>query len=85
MQQPYIVLWYDCLLVLQNLEPSLKSSRRGTARMGGSANYQPINPLGLYVVVASIPDLPATFPYYCPMTVLEWNTGHVFGMTSFSE
>jgi hypothetical protein len=53
--------------------------------MGGSANYQPINPLGFQVVVAPIPDLPATYPDYRPMTVFEWNTWYVFVMPSFSE
>ena len=42
-----------------------------------SVNHNLINPLGLYVVYASIWDLPATFLYCCPVTVLEWNSGHV--------
>lgn len=40
------------------------------------ANHDLINPLGLYVVYAPIWNLPATFPYCCPTTVLEWKAGH---------
>ena len=41
-----------------------------------SANLDLINPLGLYIVYAPFWNLPATFPYCCPTTVLEWETGH---------
>jgi hypothetical protein len=39
-----------------------------------SANY--INHCGLYAVYAPIREFPATFIYCCPVTVLEWNSGH---------
>jgi hypothetical protein len=41
-----------------------------------SANHGLINPFGLYIVYAPIRDSPATFPYCCPTTVLEWEAGH---------
>ena len=41
-----------------------------------SANHNLINPLGLYVVYSPIWNLPATFFYCGPVTVLEWNTRH---------
>ena len=41
-----------------------------------SANHGLINPLGLYIVYTPIWDLPATCPYCCPATVLEWKAGH---------
>jgi len=43
-----------------------------------SANNALVNPLDLYVAYAPIRDLPATFLYCCPVTVLEWNSGHVY-------
>ena len=43
-----------------------------------SANYTLINPLNLYVAYAPIRDLPATFLYCFPVTILEWNSGHAF-------
>jgi hypothetical protein len=36
------------------------------------ANYNLLDPLGFYVVYAPIRDLPATFLYYRPVTVLGW-------------
>ena len=41
-----------------------------------SVNHGLINPLGLYIVYAPFWNLPATFPYCCPTTVLEWEAGH---------
>ena len=35
-----------------------------------------MNPLNLYVGYTPIRDLPTTFLYCCPVTVLEWNIGH---------
>ena len=40
------------------------------------ANHDVINPLGLYVVYTPLRDSPATFPYCCTTTVLEWESGH---------
>ena len=41
--------------------------------------------LGFYVAYTPIWDLPATFPYCHPVTVLEWNSGLVFVLTSVTE
>jgi hypothetical protein len=43
-----------------------------------SINRHPefINPLALYLDHAPTRDLPATFPYCCPVTVLEWKIGY---------
>ena len=41
------------------------------------ANLGHTDSFALYVAYAPIRDLPATPPYYCPVTVLEWNTGHI--------
>jgi hypothetical protein len=43
-----------------------------------SANHNLINPLSVYVVYALIWNFPAAFRNCCPVTVLEWNFGHVF-------
>jgi hypothetical protein len=43
----------------------------------GSVNHDLANPLAVNVVYAPIRDLSATFRYCCPVTVLEWNAGHV--------
>ena len=44
-----------------------------------------IKPLGLYVAYAPIRNLPSTFLYCRPMTVLEWNSGHVFILPPFTK
>jgi hypothetical protein len=36
------------------------------------ANHNLLDPLGFYVVYAPIRDLPATFLYYHPVTLLGW-------------
>jgi hypothetical protein len=41
--------------------------------------------LGFYVAYTPIWDLPATFPYCHPVTVLEWNSGLVFVLTSITK
>jgi len=43
------------------------------------------NPLSLYVVNAPIRNLPATFIYCCPVTVLEWNPEHVIVLPPVTE
>jgi len=43
-----------------------------------SAIHKFINPLTLYAVHAPTWDLPATLRYCCPVTVLEWKSGHDF-------
>jgi hypothetical protein len=42
----------------------------------GSVDRYLINLIDLYIIYAPIRDLPATFPYCCPTTVLEWKVGH---------
>jgi len=54
-------------------------------RRMASANHELINPLTLYAVHAPTRDLPATFLYCCPVTVLEWDFGHVFVLPPFAK
>ena len=42
-----------------------------------SPNPELVNPFALYVAYAPTRDLPTTFLYCYPATVLEWNSGHV--------
>ena len=44
-----------------------------------------IKPLGLYVAYAPIRNLPSTSLYCRPVTVLEWNSGHVFILPPFAK
>jgi len=49
-------------------------------RLMVSANHGLINPLGSYVVYATIWELSAAVLYCCPVTVLEWDPGHVVAL-----
>jgi hypothetical protein len=42
-----------------------------------SVNHGLFNPLAVNVVYTPIRDFPAAFLYCCPVTILEWNTGHI--------
>ena len=61
------------ILVIHTFLTEIKNSG---PKDGNSANHDLINSLGLYIAYAPIWNLPATFPYCCPTTVLEWKTGH---------
>ncbi len=52
-----------------------------------SINRHPefINPLALYLDHAPTRDLPATFPYCCPVTVLEWKIGYSIVLPPVAE
>ena len=42
-------------------------------------------PFGFYVACTPIWELPATFVYCCPVTILEWDSGHVIILTPVSR
>jgi len=60
------------------LEPPFCCVQKTPPQGKNSANHEFINPLALFAVYAPAWDLPATFLYCCPITVLEWNSGHDF-------
>jgi len=42
-----------------------------------SANNDLFNPLAMHTVYAPVRDHPATFPYCCSVTILEWKIGYI--------
>jgi hypothetical protein len=50
-----------------------------------AASHEFINPLALYLDHAPAWYLPAAFPYCYPITVLEWNFGHVFVLSPVAK
>jgi hypothetical protein len=63
-------------MAVNSKEQTCSANKKLRPKGGGSANHSLINPLDLYIVYTPFWDLSATFPYCCPATVLEWETGH---------
>ena len=73
---PVIADTMMCRTAEYGQEQTYSANKKLCPKGRGSANHGLINPLGLYIVYAPFWNLPATFPYCCPSTVLEWKAEH---------